>query len=110
VNPRYTSKTCPKCGHIHSDNRKSQENFKCVKCGFSMNADHVAALNIALRMHVDELKNKLQYFDDTNQMYKGKGYKEREKYQKIYEEVYDNLIAKNVIDAFLVRNSMGKAC
>ena len=110
VNPRYTSKTCSKCGHIHDDNRKTQENFKCVKCGFSMNADHVAALNIALRMHVQQLQDKLQYFDDTNQMYKGKGYKKIEQYQEIYEEVYDNLIAKNVIDAFLVRNSMGKAC
>jgi putative transposase len=110
VNPRYTSKTCPICGHIHDNNRKTQEHFKCVKCGFSMNADHVAALNIALRMHVDELKNRLQYFDTGNQMYKGKGYKEREKYQEIYEEVYNNLIAKNVIDAFLVRNNMGKAC
>ena len=110
VNARYTSKTCPVCGHIHDDNRKTQEHFKCVRCGFSMNADHVAALNIALRMHVPELRSKLQYFDTTDKMYKGKGYKEREKFQNIYEEVYKNEIAMNEINSFIVRNSMGKAC
>ena len=110
VNARYTSRTCPICGHIHDDNRKTQEHFKCVRCGFSMNADHVAALNIALRMHVNELRTKLQYFDTTDGMYKGKGYKEREKFQNIYEEVYSNKIAMNEINSFIVRNSMGKAC
>ena len=75
-----------------------------------MNADHVAALNIALRMYVNELRSKLQYFDTTNGMYKGKGYKEREKFQNIYEEVYSNKIAMNEISSFIVRNSMGKAC
>lgn len=110
VNARYTSRTCPVCGHIHNDNRKTQEHFKCVRCGFSMNADHVAALNIALRMHVNKLRSKLQYFDTTDGMYKGKGYKEREKFQNIYEEVYKDKIAMNEINSFIVRNSMGKAC
>ena len=110
VNARYTSRTCPICGHIHDANRKTQEHFKCVRCGFSMNADHIAALNIALRMHVIELRTKLQYFDRVNKMYKGKEYKEKEKFQNIYEEVYSNKIAMNVINTFVVRNSMGKAC
>ena len=110
VNAQYTSKVCPICGHIHDDNRKTQEHFKCIHCGFSMNADHAAALNIALRMHVNELRNELQYFDTTNRIYKGKGYKEREKFQYIYEEVYSNTIAINEINSFIVRNNMGKAC
>lgn len=47
VNPRNTSRQCSKCGFISKKNRKSQSNFLCVKCGFSLNADHQAAINIA---------------------------------------------------------------
>ncbi len=47
INPAYTSQTCSKCGHIHKDNRKSQEHFECVRCGHKLNADHNAAINIA---------------------------------------------------------------
>ena len=47
VNPAYTSQTCSKCGHTHKDNRKSQEKFICTECGFKLNADHNAAINIA---------------------------------------------------------------
>jgi putative transposase len=41
-----TSRTCPKCNHVSGDNRKSQAIFCCVECGFSENADLVAAKNI----------------------------------------------------------------
>jgi putative transposase len=41
-----TSRTCPCCGHVSKDNRKTQANFECIKCGFAANADHVASLNI----------------------------------------------------------------
>ena len=46
-----TSRTCPQCGHISKDNRKSQALFACVKCGFSDNADLVAAINIKRAGH-----------------------------------------------------------
>ena len=46
VPPRNTSRTCPVCGHISADNRKTQASFKCINCGFEANADHVAACNI----------------------------------------------------------------
>lgn len=46
VPPRNTSRTCPVCGHVSADNRKTQASFKCVNCGFEANADHVAACNI----------------------------------------------------------------
>ena len=49
VNPKHTSQTCPQCGHISKDNRKEQERFKCVKCGYEANADHNAAQNILRR-------------------------------------------------------------
>lgn len=47
INPAYTSQTCSKCGHIHRDNRQTQSQFKCVECGFELNADHNASINIA---------------------------------------------------------------
>ena len=41
-----TSRTFPECHHISGDNRRSQAIFCCVECGFSENADLVAAINI----------------------------------------------------------------
>ncbi|MBU5335882.1 RNA-guided endonuclease InsQ/TnpB family protein [Intestinibacter bartlettii] len=49
VDPAYTSQTCSKCGHVSKDNRQTQEHFKCVNCGYELNADHNAAINIARR-------------------------------------------------------------
>lgn len=46
INPAYTSQTCSKCGHVHRDNRKTQAKFECTECGFTLNADHNAAINI----------------------------------------------------------------
>lgn len=53
VDPRNTSRTCPKCGHCEKANRQSQEVFHCVRCHFSGGADHVAAINIAARAMSD---------------------------------------------------------
>ena len=47
VNPAYTSQTCSRCGHIDKENRQTQEKFICTKCGFELNADHNASINIA---------------------------------------------------------------
>ena len=47
VNPAYTSQTCSRCGHVDKENRQTQEKFVCTKCGFELNADHNAAINIA---------------------------------------------------------------
>ena len=46
-----TSRTCPQCGHVHADNRKTQAKFACVQCGFDENADVVGAMNILARGH-----------------------------------------------------------
>jgi putative transposase len=48
VDPRNTSRTCPRCGHIARENR-DREAFQCVACGYRDHADRVAALNIATR-------------------------------------------------------------
>lgn len=44
-----TSRTCPCCGHVSKDNRKTQAHFKCVQCGYENNADVVGAINVLRR-------------------------------------------------------------
>lgn len=51
VPPQYTSQKCPICQFVSSDNRKSQTVFRCVDCGYTNNADHVAAINILAAGH-----------------------------------------------------------
>jgi putative transposase len=46
VQAMNTSRTCPCCGHVSKDNRKTQSTFVCVVCGYTANADHVASVNI----------------------------------------------------------------
>ncbi|MDI9549298.1 MAG: transposase [Chloroflexota bacterium] len=52
VDPRYTSQTCSRCGHVAKANRPSQDSFLCVVCGHAANADHNAAINIGRRAAV----------------------------------------------------------
>lgn len=47
VDPRNTSRTCSQCGHCEKANRKSQAEFLCQHCGFSLNADFNAARNLS---------------------------------------------------------------
>ena len=54
VDPRNTSKQCSKCGFIDTDNRKTQSEFFCLKCGHKENADVNAAKNIAQRAVVNQ--------------------------------------------------------
>lgn len=49
VDPRNTSRLCPCCGHVDKKNRPTQDDFRCVKCGLSGRADHIAAFNIQQR-------------------------------------------------------------
>ena len=44
-----TSQECAKCGHTHPDNRKTQDKFVCVSCGYTDNADRNASLVIKKR-------------------------------------------------------------
>lgn len=52
VDPRDTSRTCPRCGYVAKANRRSQSRFECQSCGHSDDADHVGAVNIAHRAAV----------------------------------------------------------
>lgn len=48
VNPRNTSRKCPKCNYISAENRKTQATFCCQQngCKYTANADYVGSLNI----------------------------------------------------------------
>jgi putative transposase len=49
VPPHNTSRTCPCCGHISADNRRTQARFACMACGYENHADVVGAINILSR-------------------------------------------------------------
>jgi len=51
VPAHHTSQTCPACGHVSPDNRKTQAHFACVDCGHEDNADTVGAINVLARGH-----------------------------------------------------------
>ena len=59
VHPSYTSQMCPICGHIHKNNRKTQEMFVCENCGYTANADENSSENIRNRVSKDVLCTKL---------------------------------------------------
>ena len=52
VDPRNTSKTCSRCGFCDRRNRRSQDRFSCLRCGFLCHADTNAARNLATRGQV----------------------------------------------------------
>ena len=49
VPAHHTSQTCPRCGHVAPENRRTQAQFLCVECGHIANADVVGAINILER-------------------------------------------------------------
>lgn len=53
VDPKYTSQECSSCGHTTKENRKAQDRFECIQCGFVANADYNASLNIKRRAIVN---------------------------------------------------------
>lgn len=49
ISSAYTSQECADCGHTHSGNRLSRDQFKCVSCGHEDHADTNAAKVIKKR-------------------------------------------------------------
>ena len=66
TNAEYTSQQCSCCGYIHKDNRKTQEKFKCIHCGYEENADLNASINIKNRISVDVLRDSLHIEAEKN--------------------------------------------
>jgi len=52
VDPRNTSRECRVCGHIEKANRKTRDQFACLACGHTADADVNAARVIARRAEV----------------------------------------------------------
>jgi putative transposase len=50
VEPDHTSQRCSHtdCGFTHEDNRDGEQ-FRCLKCGYGINADYNGAKNVGLR-------------------------------------------------------------
>ena len=48
VNPAYSSTTCPRCGFVERHQRH-KGTFRCWRCGYTHNADFVAAQNVCHR-------------------------------------------------------------
>ena len=47
VDPRYTSQTCPCCGHTEPSNRDKRNHlFTCKACGYKSNDDRIGAMNL----------------------------------------------------------------
>ena len=51
VPPQNTSRTCPHCGHVSGNNRRTQAEFGCVECGFQENAYLVGAIYVLRAGH-----------------------------------------------------------
>ena len=49
VPPQYTSQRCSQCGHTARNNRTSQADFSCQKCGCEIHADYNAAKNVGFK-------------------------------------------------------------
>jgi putative transposase len=49
VPPHNTSRTCPCCGLVSKDNRKTQAEFECIDCHYKNHADVVGAMNVLER-------------------------------------------------------------
>ena len=57
VDPRYTSQSCPVCGHIEKSNRdKKIHLFTCKNCGYKSNDDRIGAMNL-YRMGINYLED-----------------------------------------------------
>jgi len=66
TNAEYTSQQCFCCGYIHKDNRKTQEKFRCIHCGYEENADLNASINIKERINSDVLRDFLHIEVEKN--------------------------------------------
>lgn len=48
VDPRHTSQTCSRCGVVDATSRQGKH-YRCNACGYSIDADHNAAINVLRR-------------------------------------------------------------
>lgn len=88
----YTSQTCPKCGCVDSENRKDQEHFECISCGYKSNADLNAARNIRQRVVSTVLRDELLKKNSINSSTFIPKVNSKEKTKEVLELFRSNLI------------------
>ena len=98
VQPEYTSKMCGHCGCIDDRNRQTQEEFCCIECGHSENADIHSAKNIKFRLTSTVLRGYLlQAGDSGYRNFYPKGILPRWKVKKFLEKCrYDGLLKQSI--------------
>ena len=88
----YTSQTCPHCGCIDKENRKSQEHFECIECGYKSNADLNASRNIRNRVAEAVLRRELLKKDSKNSSAYVPKFNSKEKTKEVLEKLRYSLI------------------
>ena len=68
TDPAYTSQECNICHHISGENRSSQAQFACVRCGHTENADTSSAKTMMQRFTSNVLKHALHQVDNHHVM------------------------------------------
>lgn len=84
----YTSQQCSHCGFIDSQNRSSQESFRCLNCGHKENADINAAKNIVKRLENVSLKN--------SKLHK------KDQYGRLLKNISNKFIIKNILESICI--------
>ena len=84
----YTSQQCSHCGFIDSQNRITQQKFKCLNCGHEENADINAAKNIVKRLENVSLKNSRLHKEDQ--------------YGRLLKNISNKNIIKNILESIQI--------
>ena len=100
VQAEYTSKMCGHCGCIDDRNRQTQEEFCCVECGHSENADTHSSKNIKFRLTSTVLRGNLlvQAGDSEYRHFIPKGLLPRWKVKKCLEKCRCDGLFKQTIE------------
>ena len=88
----YTSQTCPHCGCIDKENRKDQEHFECIECGYKSNADLNASINIKQRVVSTVLRDELLKKNSINTSAYVPNVNSKEKTKEVLELFRNSLI------------------
>ena len=88
----YTSQTCPHCGCVDKENRKEQEHFECIECGYKSNADLNASRNIRQRVVSTVLRDELLKKSNVNSSAYVPNVNSKEKTKEVLELFRSDLI------------------
>ena len=100
VQAEYTSKMCGHCGCIDDRNRQTQEEFCCIECGHSENADIHSAKNIKFRLTSTVLRGNLLVLagDSEYRYFIPKGLLPRWKVKKFLEKCRCDGLFKQTVE------------